>query len=512
MKRKNRMLLLFAVGLLIFALPLAAAAAPSSSDGNNYDADLVITQMDDMTHWDPTSTSDVPNSTVLFNIYSRLYKSDKDFMPELELCEKATMVSDTEWHFKIHEGVVCHDGSILTADDVVFNLKRAQAGVVVAALFGPVLEITKVDDLTVSITTDGPYPGLTTALSHVATSILPRSYVEKAIAEDDWTNPIGSGRYKFESRVIGDSVKVVRFDGYFNKEDSALNRSITFKFIPEGSGRTIAVETGAVDLNIDFETIDYDRVVKNPDLKLWEGYTTIVYLLGMDTTLPWLNNKLVRQAINFAVDREACLEVGFNGKGYALYNNASCATTVLGGVNNPLNHYSYDPEKAKALMAEAGCPGFDTVMYCFTDYAERVATLCQAYLSVIGINVSVNRVDSATLYAKAREHDCPMFLMTWSCYWDPDLFLGRRFTEMGFGGVNRSWYSSPELDAMLVEGRQYFDEAKRAEVYKKIQEFMVFESPEADLFVINAFALSKAGLKGVIVGSEKVSYLYQLHY
>lgn len=497
--------------ILFLALMLAVTAAVGNA-ADNFDADIIVTQMDDMTHWDPTATSDVPNSTVLFNIYSRLYKSDKDFMPEPELCEKATMVSDTEWHFKIYDGIVCHDGSVLNADDVVFNLRRAQAGVVVAALFRPVKEITKVDDLTISITTDGPYPGLTTALSHVATSILPTSYVEKAVAEEDWSNPIGSGRYRFDSRIIGDSVKVVRFDEYFNKEDSARNRSITFKIIPEGSGRTIAVETGAVDLNIDFETIDYNRVVNNPDLKLWEGYTTIVYLIGMDVTLPPFDNKLVRQAINFAVDREACLEVGFNGKGYALYNNATCATTVLGGVNNPLGHYSYDPEKAKALMAEAGCAGFDTEMYCFTDYAERVATLVQSYLSVIGINVSVNRVDSATLYARAREHNCPMFLMTWSCYWDPDLFLGRRFTEMGFGGVNRSWYSSPEMDAMLVEGRQYFDEAKRAEVYKKIQEFMVFESPEVDLFVINAFALSKAGLKGVIVGSEKVSYLYQLHY
>ena len=535
MVMKKFTVLLLAMLLVVSALggcggggssqPASSEAAPAGSEaassegggtetagGDNFNADLVLTQATDMIHWDPIASSDIPNSTILFTIYSRLFKSDKDFKPVPELCEKAEMISDTEWHFKIYENIVCHDGSIIKADDVLFSLQRAAEGVTLGALFKPVTGMTKVDDLTISITTDGPYPGLMTALSHVATSILPKSYVEKAVAEDDWTQPIGSGRYQFESRIIGDSVKVVRFDGYFNQEDKAKNNSLTFKIIPEGTSRTIAVETGQVDLNIDFETIDYDRVINNPDLKLWEEPTAQSYYIGMDTTLPWLDNKLVRQAINFAVDREACLEVALNGHGTVLYNCANCAPTVLGGVNNPLDKYSYDPEKAKALMVEAGCTGFDTELYCYTEYAERVATLVQSYLAVIGINASVHRVESATLYAQALEHKAPMFINTWACYWDPDLFLVRRFTEAGFGGVNRAWYSNPELDAMLVEGRQSADEATRAAVYKRIQEFMAEEAVQADLFTNNAFALTRAGLKGVIVGSEKVSFLDQLHY
>ncbi|MCL2162965.1 MAG: ABC transporter substrate-binding protein [Oscillospiraceae bacterium] len=491
----------------------AGNSGENNAGGDNFDADLVLTQATDMIHWDPIASSDMPNSTILFTIYSRLFKSDKDFKPVPELCEEATMVSPTEWHFKIYENIICHDGvSVITADDVLFNLNRAAEGVTLGALFRPVTGMSKVDDLTISITTDGPYPGLMTALSHVATSILPQSYVEQAVANDDWSSPIGSGRYKFDSRIIGDSVKVVRFDDYFNADDRAQNHSLTFKIIPEGTSRTIAVETGEVDLNIDFETNDYDRVVNNPDLKLWEEPTTQTYYLAMDVTLPWLDNKLVRQAVNFAVDRESCLQVALNGRGYVLYNTSNFASTVLGGINNPLDYYSFDPDRAKELMDEAGCTGFDTEIYVYTEISERVAQVVQGNLAEIGINATVHRVESAVLYARTLEHQTPMFIDTWACYWDPDLFLVRRFTEAGFGGVNRSWYSSPEMDRLLVEGRQSAVDEERAEVYRRIQEFMVFEAPQADLFVNNAFALTRAGLKGVIVGSERVSYLDQLHY
>ena len=80
-------------------------------------------------------------------------------------------------------------------------------------------------------------------------------------------------------------------------------------------------------------------------------------------------------------------------------------------------------------------------------------------------------------------HRAPMFITSWGCYEDPDLFLGRRFTEAGFGGVNRVWYSNPELDLMIAQGRENFEEEKRIPVYEKIQEFLAEEAPEADLFV-----------------------------
>lgn len=516
MKRFCTLLLVLA----LVAMPLASGFAAlkeapdifTLGEGDNLDADIVIVQALDMVSWDPINTSDLSNGYVINNVYSKLFTFDENLNGIPELCESYTMVSDTEWHFKIYEGIQCHDGSILTADDVVYSLNRTKNGTAIGALFNPVKEITKIDDLTISITTDGPYPALPSALTHQSTCIVPQAYSEKAEAEGDWSHPIGSGRYTFNSRLIGDNIKLDRFDDYFNQEDKALNKSLTFKVIPEGSSRSIAIETGAADMNVDFDTVDYNRVANNDDVALWQHYSQTVWHLGMDNTNEWFSNPLVRQAVNFAIDRDACLEVGHNGQGTVMYNCATFAPTCLGAIDNPLDMYSYNPERAIELMAEAGCPGFDTEIIVFRDETERIATLCSAYLSVIGINAQVKRIENAVFASTIAEHKAPMFITSWGCYWDPDLFLARRFGTAGIGGVNRVWYLNEELDKLVVEGRSTFDEAARAETYKKVQEFLAVEAPECDLYVSVMFAMTNKDLKGVEIDVERPFNYYKLHY
>lgn len=483
-----------------------------ASGEDNFDADITVVQALDMVSFDPIQSADMSNVYTLANLYSRLFRYSENLGAEKELCKEYERVSDTEWHFKIWENVKYHDGSMLTIDDVVYCLNRAKGSSIMTALFDPVKEIKKVDDTTLAIITDGPYPSLPTALTNVATSVVPQAYCEQAMASNDWSKPIGSGRYSFDSRVIGDTVKFTRFDDYFDPDDKALNKTLTIKIIPEGTARTIAIETGAADFNAEFATADYARVIDNQDLKLWEKDSQMVWHLGMDNTAEWFDNKLVRQAVNYAVDRDSCLQVGYEGLGKTVYNCATFAPTVMGAVENPLDMYSYDPEKAKELMKEAGCPGFDTQIIVFRDEAERMATVVQANLADIGINAEITRIENAVFPSYIADHKAPMFITSWGCYEDPDLFLGRRFTEKGYGGVNRVWYSNPELDGMIKEGRQFFEEEKRIPVYQKIQEFMAEEAPEADLFVSKTLALSNNRLKGVELNAERASNYYKLHY
>jgi len=479
---------------------------------SNLDADITIVQSLDMVSWDPINTSDLSNGYVINNVYSKLFTFDENLNGIPEICKEYTMVSDVEWHFIIYEGITIHDGSVLTADDVVHSLNRTKNGTAIGALFNPVDEITKIDDLTIRITTNGPYPALPTALTHQATCIVPQSYSEKAEAEGDWSHPIGTGRYTFNSRLIGDNIKLDRFDDYFNQDDKALNKSLTFKVIPEGSSRSIAVETGTADLNVNFDTVDYNRVVNDDNVTLWQHYSQTVWHLGMDNTHEWFSNKLVRQAVSYAVDRAACLEVGHNGLGTVVFNSATFAPTCLGAIDNPLGLYSYDPERAIELMAEAGCPGFDTEIIVFLDETERIATLVSAYLSVIGINAQVKRIENAVFASTIAEHKAPMFITSWGAYWDPDLFLARRFSQAGIGGVNRVWYLNPDLDELILAGRSTFDEAARAETYKEVQEFLAEEAPEVDLYVSIMFAMANKDLKGVEINVERPYNYYKLHY
>ena len=373
--------------------------------------DITVVQALDMISFDPIATSDLNNQYVLYNIYSRLFTYPKNRLAGdvKELCKDFKRVSNTEWHFTIWENVKYHDGTTLTVDDVVYSLNRAKASAALGALFKPVKEIKKVDNKTLSITTDGPYPAMTSALTHAATCIVPKSYAEKAEKTKDWSKPVGSGRYKFVSRMIGDSVKFERFDGYFNKDELAQNKTVTIKVIPEGTNRTIAIETGAADLNAEFTPTDYERVMKNPKLKLWDQPSALVWHLGMDNTQGWFKNKLVRQAVAFAVDREGAMKVGHDGRGVVLYNSATFAhaPTVLGAIQNPLNKYSYNRQKAKALMKEANCPGFTTQLVVFRDEAERIATAVQAYLAEINIKVEIVRIENAVFPSLHRQPQGP---------------------------------------------------------------------------------------------------------
>jgi ABC-type transport system substrate-binding protein len=174
--------------------------------------------------------------------------------------------------------------------------------------------------------------------------------------------------------------------------------------------------------------------------------------------------------------------------------------------------YSYNPGKAKALMKEANCPGFTTQLVVFRDEAERIATAVQAYLSEINIKVEIVRIENAVFPAQIAGHKAPMFVTSWGCYWDPDMFLSRRFSKDGIGGVNRVWYQNPKLDEMIAEGRGTFDEKKRIATYKRVQEFLAQESPEVDLYVTKVYALSNTQLKDVEMTVEKPFNYYKLHY
>ena len=493
----------------------AGATGPEgavAAAGADFDADIVIATASDLVTFDPWGTTDPFTAYIIFNLYTRLFVQDKYIKGVPELAKSYEMVSDTEWRFTIWDDVKAHDGSYITIDDVVWSLNQALDSVVMRALFAPVLEINRYDDRTVQFITDGIFPSLPSALSNQGTSIVPQSYGEWAQANDDWTQPVGTGRYKLDSRVIGDSVRFVRFDDYFNPEERAKNASITYLVIPEGTARTIAVETGRADINIEFMTADYDRVMANPDLKLHTYPSQSVWHLGMDHTHEWFSNRYVRQAVSFAIDREACLYVGHDGKGVVMYNSSTFAPSILGAIVNPLDMYRYDPEEARRLMALAGSPQFQTDLLVMRDEAERIATVIQANLAEIGITVNVNRVEQATFLNYVQSHQAPMFITTWGCYWDPDLFLSRRFTELGFGGANRGWYSSPELDEMIRRGRSVLDLDRRIEYYRELQEFMAYEAVQVDLLVPYSFALARADLLGVFLGTDRATEFWMLHY
>ncbi len=521
MKTKKMRLVSLALAALMGLSLLSGCGqkAGSSSSGNtsgttqiNTDGrtDLVICMPEDLETFDPISTSAMATQTVHKMLYVRLYGEDVNSQPVDWLAKEFNVISDTEIDITIQEGALFSDGTEITAEDVVYCLDRALSGRNFSTLMATVEDFEVIDTYSFKIITTGPSPSIKQALMHPGTGILPKAYVEQALASGDWSQPVCSGPYKLESRNVGESVKVVKNDQFFGEATAAQNTSLPFKYVPEASSRTILVETGEADVNFSFATSDYARASENPNLAIHENTGTVVQYVGVDTTVAPFDNKLVRQALCYAINREDVMTVVAEGLGTLSYSVLPPST--LGYAENPSN-YTYDPEKAKELLAEAGyADGFDTTIVAFNDLGKRVCEVVQMFLAEVGINAKIETYDSSVRQSMIANHQVPMFSGQWGAMADADLVLPRLFTKEAIGGMNFTHYTNPKLDELFAAGRSTYDEEERVRIYNEAVAILADEAPWCPLYIPSAFCLTNANLQGVEVNGESIINMQNLHY
>ena len=208
-----------------------------------------------------------------------------------DLVDSYENISDTEWQFKIKQGVKFHDGSEMTVEDVKASLEWAQGFAEVNLYNKDIVSVDIVDETTVKITTDGPDAMLLDNLCHHGNSIVPKWIDE---GHDFNTEPIGhSGPYKLVEWNRGDSLVFEAFEDYFGGAPAI--KHMTWKIIPEVF-RTIALEAGEVDFIVEVENMDADRLRENPDVEVIEYENTSVNWLMLNNEKPGLDNENVRHA------------------------------------------------------------------------------------------------------------------------------------------------------------------------------------------------------------------------
>lgn len=513
-KRIISLCLTAVMGLLL--LSGCGPKEPSNSSTNapnvntEHREDLVVCMPEDLETFDPVATSSMSSQTVLKMVYVRLYGEDEQCQPVDWLAKEFNVISDNEIQIKIHEGAKFSDGSEIKAEDVVYCLNRALQSPNFGTLMSTVETFEVIDDYTIRICTKGPSPSIKLALMHPGTGILPKAYVEKAVKSGDWTNPVCSGPYKLDKRAVGDNVRVVKNENFFDPASGAQNNSLTFKYVPEASSRTIMVETGEADVNFAFSTADYNRAKEDPNLKVHENVGTIVQYIGVDTTLPPFDNATVRQALCYAINRDDVMTVVVEGLGTPAYSVLPPST--LGYLENP-GKYTYDPEKAKALLAEAGyADGFNTTLVAFNDLGKRVAEIVQMSLDQVGIHAKIETYDSSVRMTMLANHQVPMFAGQWGAMPDADLVLPRLFTKEAIGGMNFTHYTNPKLDELFVKARSTYDTEERIGYYNECVELLAEEAPWCPLYIASAFSLTRADLQGVELSGESIINLQKLHY
>ena len=395
------------------------------------------------------------------------------------------------WTFKLRKGVKFHDGTPFNANAVKVSFDRVidknhpfyKYGTwrYPALGLGPVKEVKVIDEYTVSLRTEKPYAPLVANLALWLCPILSPAAIEK-YKEDIGRNPVGTGPFKFVKWIKDDQIIVERNDDYWGQK-SHLDR-IILKSIPEVSARFMALQSGAVDIADDLDPDSIEMAKRNPNFKLIDRPSVNVGYLAINTKKPILSNKLVRQAISHAIDKQTIINTIF--RGLAIPAKSPFAPSMW-GYNYKIVDYDYSVQKAKDFLAKAGYPkGFDTELWAmpvsraYMPEPVKTAELIQGYLAAVGINAKIVRYEWGVYLDKTAKGEHDLCMLGWlGGNADPDNFLyGLLHSDNAKPpAANIAFWENAEFGKLVKEAQSIFGKEKRAPYYLKAQEIFHEDAP-----------------------------------
>ncbi|MBF9059569.1 ABC transporter substrate-binding protein [Rhodobacterales bacterium HKCCSP123] len=478
---------------LLLATALAAAlATPAFSETFRWAATT------DPQTMDPHAVSSAPVLGFLNNVYEGLVRRGRDMTIEPSLATAwEPLPEGTGWRFTLREGVTFHDGAEFTAEDVLFSYERAASEESdVRSWFAPVSEVVVVDDYTVDILTSSPQP------------IFPDSIANWMIMDSGWAaangaerpardaenfatlNVNGTGAFLLDSRQPDLETVLVPFEGWWGEPEHNLTRAV-FTPIQNSATAVAALLSGEIDMIDPVPVQDAERIDASGEAIVLRGIETRVIMLGFahdhDTLRNGAENPFadvrVRQAVAQAVNVPAILQTIMRGAAEPASQLVPPSARGFSAAND--TRPAFDPEAARALLAEAGYPeGFAFELSCTNDRYLNDESVCQAIVAMlaqIGLTVTLDAMPVSNYWPELRADNFDMYLLGWS----PGTFdaehplrflvhtAGERLGTWNFGG-----YTNPRIDEMLPMIQSEIDESARQAMLDEaaaiVQEDMVY--------------------------------------
>jgi len=434
------------------------------------------------------------------------------------LVERWEEVPDaTKWTLYLKKGVKFHDGTPFNATAIKVTFERLidpKTKALTQGLWQMIKSIDVIDPHTAVINTE-PNAAFLKKLNYAPCGIVSPTEIQKY--GDNYGLgphlPAGTGAYRYAEYVKGSHIKLVANDQYWGGRPQI--DIIYVKPVAEAAARMMALEAGEVDFVFNAPPPDIPRVKKNPDLYLLEGTPTRVMWITLNTQWGPLRNKMVRQALNYAVNKTAINERIFKGTAVI----ADCALPRHAFGHTKVGPYPYDPAKAKQLLRDAGYPqGFEvTLRYGIGRYlmdAELVEAI-QSYLSAVGLKVRIEALEWGTFQAKTNipleQNDCQM------------TFLGAGVVQLDFDqtmtdftkafwypkGGHPSFYDNPRFDELHRLGGRTTDIDKRKAYYKEAHEIFWEDAPCIFLYFEPQLYAARRRAKEVYVRHDETIWLKQ---
>ena len=471
------------------------------------DQNLIVAMKSDVTNLDPHFIVDVTTANVLYEkVYETLIIPDEDMKPQPHLAEEWSQLDDVTWEFKLREGVKFHDGTPFNADAVKKTFDRLldpKVGSPQASKLEMIKEIEVKDDYHVIFHLTKPYAPLLSILASNEGSIMNPTILESA-PESLKKEASGTGPFIFEEWKSGQYVKLKANPDYWG---TAVKISgVEFRVVPEDTTRLGMIERGEAHVMAQIPVNEIQRIETSDRLKLLRNEGLGVEFLGFNVQKAPVDNLLVRQAISYAIDREAILSGVFNDVG--LLGNSTMSPKVF-GYSDQLVPYPYDPEKAKELLKEAGYDKGLKLTLLTADRAERIslAEVVQSQLKVIGVDVEIRVLEYGAYIDANSNQEGHLFNGSWgNATGDGDYNQYNLFhsTSKGSAG-NYQYYSNTEVNRLLEEARGEKDDEKRKEIYARTQKIELDEAVYVPIRSYENLAVYHPSVKGLQL--SPVSYL-----
>lgn len=422
---------------------------------------------------DPQKTAGTLTFQVTKSLYDTLIEPDPtgNLVPALaegwEFQEEGKRIL-----FHLRKGVTFHDGTPFTSKDVASTLRRIQdknTGSPHGAEFALIERIETPDPNTVVLHLSSPSAPLLATLASGWSAILPAHLIESG--HDFGSKPVGTGPFKFKSWVRDNQILLEKNPSYWVPGKPKIP-AVEFRIITERSIQVQGLLSGQLDVIDMYDAIDLPLLQKNPNVKVEKVLTSLVMVLAMNTSRPPLSDLRVRQAINFAIHKQEVLDVAYGG-GVPVGTFMDASDPYYADFTSL---YSYNPEKAKTLLQEAGVGADRTLEMVLPQNFEphvRAGQIYQEMLQKVGLSVKIRLVDWSTwisdVYRKAN-YDLTVIGHTGKL--DPD----SRLSSYGTDKTYVRWVN-PEVASLLTKARLIMNPNERKPLYHRVLEIMAKEVP-----------------------------------
>lgn len=491
-KEKKKEILL----VLVLAMVMLALTACGGNNTESKRTDLNFAIASEPNSLDPMAIAMMSTFTVTDSIYDNLVEESDNGKYRGALAESYDISKDGKTYtFHLRKGVKFHDGSTMTADDVVFSINRTIKKGWAFDMTAAIKNVEKVDANTVRLNLTKPFGGMLGSLASPYFSVMSKNYLKEHGDKVAERKPMGTGAYKFVEWKNGDHITVEANKNYWGGAPKI--KTVTFKPITDKNTGLVALQGNETDAYLNVNYSDIDSIKHDDKLEIKQTDAASVLSINMNIERKPFNNLKVRQAINYAINKENIISGALEGNGKEA--NSAISPTCE-GYSKDVMAYKYNPEKAKALLKAAKVDGLKVTIKIKEDTkVQKVAQVVQSQLKAVGIQAKIEIMEAGAYTTDVYTNgNYQMTITSWTAmFTDAYSLLYSQFHKDCYGPTgNITHVRSDKLSDMLDSAAEKSGSAKE-DAYKKVAQYINDSAYVVPMVYEPTTITTNASLKGV---------------